>query len=129
MDSRLRYSSIDLAYFFQDLRSDALKAISWPSRCGAIVIPASGDTETVNCAGTQVEATDRRTVECREERKVIVEQAVEGFEFGVIFTWWHHSIIVGGVVGTNRPHEAKHTATKHGCKKQIKCRVEEQDEA
>lgn len=51
-DSRLRYSSIDLAYFFQDLRSEALKAISWPSRCGAIVIPASGDTETVNCAET-----------------------------------------------------------------------------
>lgn len=51
-DSRLRYSSIDLAYFFQDLRSEALKAISWPSRCGAIVIPASGDTQTVNCAET-----------------------------------------------------------------------------
>lgn len=33
------------------------------------------------------------------------------------------------MVGTNRPHEAKHAAAKHGCKKQIKCSVEEEDEA
>lgn len=57
---------MDLAYFFQDLRSEALKTISmWPSRCGAIVIPASGDPETVNCAETPVEARDRRTGEVK----------------------------------------------------------------
>ena len=54
---------------------------------------------------------------------------MEWFEFGVLFTWWHHSIIIGWMVGTNRPHEAKHTATKHGCEKQIKYSVEEKDEA
>ena len=74
-DSRLRYSSIDRAYFFQDLRSDALKAISWPSRCGAIVIPASGDPETVNCTETQGEVGNRRTAgeERRGQAGVIVE--------------------------------------------------------
>lgn len=75
-NSLLRYSSIDLAYFFQDLRSEALKAISWPSRCGAIVIPASGDAETVNCAETQVDATDRRT-DGRASGQTGGEQAVE----------------------------------------------------
>lgn len=49
---------MDLAYFFQDLRSEALKAMSWPSRCGAIVIPAKGERQTVNCAETPVERTD-----------------------------------------------------------------------
>lgn len=109
-DSRLKSSSIDLAYFFQDLRSDALKAISWPSRCGAIVIPASADQETVNCAETQGDLDNR-------------------WEFGVLFTWWHHSVIIGGMIGANRPHEAKQTAPKHGCKKHIKSSVEQQDEA
>lgn len=111
------------------MRSEALKAISWPSRCGAIVIPASGDAETVNCAETQVEATDERMVEQRDEMKVTVKDAVEKCVFGVIFTWWHHSIIEGRMVGTNRPHEAKHTAAKHGCQKHIKCSIEEKDEA
>jgi len=68
-------------------------------------------------------------VEQRDERKGTADDVVEWFEVGVLFTWWHHSIIVGWMVGTNRPHEAKHTATKHGCKKQIKCSVEEKDEA
>lgn len=55
VNSHLRYSSIDLAYLFQDLRSEALKAMSWPSRCGIIVRPASGDAQTVNCAETRGE--------------------------------------------------------------------------
>lgn len=100
---------MDLAYFFQDLRSEALKAISWPSRCGAIVIPASGDAETVNCAGTRAEAADAGS--------------------GLLFTWWHDSVIEGGAVGTNGPHEAKQTAAEHGREKRIKCSVEEEDEA
>lgn len=54
---------------------------------------------------------------------------MEWFEFGVIFTWWHHSIIEGWMIGTYRPHEAKQTAAKHGCKKRIKCSIEEKDEA
>lgn len=117
-DSRLRYSSIDLAYFFQDLRSEALKAISWPSRCGAIVIPASGDTQTVNCAGTRAEVTDRREAE------------VEG-GMGMIFffTWWHDSVVEGWVVGTDGPHEAKQAAAKHGCQERIKCSIEEENKA
>lgn len=61
IDSHLRYSSMDLAYLFQDLRSEALKAISWPSRCGIIVRPASGDAQTVNCAETRRER--QQTVE------------------------------------------------------------------
>lgn len=93
--------------------------ISWPSRCGAIVIPASGDAETVNCAETQVEATDRRTVESRGRRRWR----------GLLFTWCLDSIIDGWMVGANRPHEAKQTAAKHGCKKCIKCSIEEKDEA
>lgn len=54
---------------------------------------------------------------------------MEWSELGVIFTWWHHSIIEGWMEGTNRPHEAKQTAAKHGCEKHIKCSIEEEDEA
>lgn len=118
-DSRLRYSSMDRVYFFQDLRSDALKAMSWPSRCGAIVRPASGNPETVNRA------------EQNEERADTAERRVEKVtsEPGGSSTWWHHSVIEGGMVGTDGPHEAKHTATKHGRQKCVKCSVEQQDEA
>lgn len=50
-------------------------------------------------------------------------------EAGGLFTWWHHSVIEGRMVGTDGPHEAKQTAAKHGCQKCVKCSVEQQDEA
>lgn len=51
------------------MRSEALKAMSWPSRCGAIVIPANGEPRTVNCAETPAEPTGRSTGEQRKEGK------------------------------------------------------------
>ena len=73
---------------------------------------------------TVLRLKEKQQTEGRPRGKVM--QAVE---VGVIFTWWHHSIVEGRMVGTNRPHEAKHTAAKHGCQKDIKCSVEEKDEA
>lgn len=112
---------MDLAYLFQDLRSEALKAISWPSRCGNIVRPASGDAQTVNCAETRRER--QQTVEvCRWEGEGRVGA-------GLLFTWCADSIVVGGMVRTNGPHEAEQAAAKHGGQEGVKCSVEEQDEA
>lgn len=48
---------------------------------------------------------------------------------GVPFTWWHHSVIIGGMIGTYGPHEAKYTAAEHGRQEGVKCSVEEEDEA
>lgn len=48
---------------------------------------------------------------------------------GLLFTWCADSVVVGRMVGTNGPHEAKQAAAKHGCQKCVKCSVEEEDEA
>lgn len=48
---------------------------------------------------------------------------------GLLFTWCADSIVVGGMVGTNGPHEAEHAAAEHGGQEGIKCSVEEEDEA
>lgn len=114
--SRRRYSSIDRAYFFQDLRSEALKAISWPSRWGAIVIPASGDAQTVNCAGRRPQTGGGWRGRWRWRR-------------GLFFTWWHDPVVEGRVVGANGPHEAEQAAAKHGRQEGIKCSIEEEDQA
>lgn len=112
---------MDLAYLFQDLGSEALKAISWPSRCGIIVRPASGDAQTVNCAETRRKRQQAAEV-CRWEGE-------GGVGAGLLFTWCADSIVVGGMVRTNGPHEAEHAAAKHGGQEGVKCSVEEQDEA
>lgn len=48
---------------------------------------------------------------------------------GLLFTWCADSIVVGGMVGTNGPHEAEHAAAEHGGQEGVKCSVEEEDEA
>lgn len=48
---------------------------------------------------------------------------------GLLFTWCTDSIVVGGMVWTNGPHEAKQAATEHGGQEGVKCSIEEQNEA
>lgn len=52
-----------------------------------------------------------------------------GVGAGLLFTWCADSIVVGGMVGTNGPHEAEHAAAEHGGQEGVKCSVEEEDEA